>query len=239
MGRRLSGLTFTAHRGKHLVYADEADGLAAGPYYDIEAKKAGAYLATHFAQVATNEMFWRTQPTLTFQNNMRKHLREAVEKFSASDAQTVAQAERDMTRRIAKRERKQGLNFIWIGIGVGLFVSGVAAFIDLIGTLAFGVFPMLRLFGIRVVNRVGAPVSRLHLLARWLLVWPPIIVALIIVSGFAHYIADGDFRPPIAVLGVGISLALILALDAAFIYAVLRPSAGLQDRLSRTRLVPL
>jgi hypothetical protein len=62
---------------------------------------------------------------------------------------------------------------------------------------------------------------------------------MMIVSGFAHYIADGDFRLPIAVVGVGISLALILALDAAFIYAVLRPSAGLQDRLSRTRLVPL
>ncbi len=221
------------------IYADEADGLAAGPYYDIEAKKAGAFLATHFAHVATNETFWRTQPTLTFQNNMRKHLREAVERFSTSDAKTVAQAERDMTRRIAKRERKQSLNFIGIGLGVGLFVSSVAAFIDLIGTLAFGVFPMLRLFGIRVVNRVGAPVSRLHLCARWLLVWPPIIITMVVVSGFAHYIADGDFRLPIAVLGVGISLALILALDAAFIYAVLRPSAGLQDQLSRTRLVPL
>lgn len=196
------------------------------------------YLAAHFAEVATNEAFWRAQPTLTFQNNMRKNLREAIEKFSSSDAQTVAQAERDMTRRIAKRERKQSLNFIWVGVSVGLFVAGFAAVVDLLGTLAFGIFPMLRLFGIRVVNRVGAPVSRLHLLARWLLAWPPAIIAMASVVGIAHSIADDEFPLPIAV-GVGIALVLILALDAVFIYAVLRPSAGLQDRLSRTRLVPL
>ncbi len=191
-------------------------------------RKAGAYLAAHFARVATNEMFWRTQPTLTFQNNMRKHLRDAVERFSAADAKTVAQAERDMTRRITKRERKESLSFIWIGIGVGLFVSGIAATVDLIGTLAFAIFPMLRLFGIRVVNRAGAPVLRLHLLARWLLAWPPAIIAMAIVSGFAHYIADGDFRPSIAIVGIGIA-GTDSRLDAAFIYAVLRPNAGLQD----------
>jgi tRNA A-37 threonylcarbamoyl transferase component Bud32/uncharacterized RDD family membrane protein YckC len=220
------------------IYAEEAEELAAGGDNAEEAKKAGTYLAAHFAHAATNEAFWRAQPALTFQNNMRKHLREALEKFPASDAQTIAQAERDMARRIAKRERKQSLSFIWVGVSIGLGVAVVAALVDLIGTLAFGIFPLLRLFGIRVVNRFGVPVSRLHLLGRWLVAWPPTMIAMAIVAGIARSITNGEFHLPIAV-GVGIALALVLALDAVFIYAVLRPSAGLQDRLSRTRLVPL
>ena len=220
------------------LYADESEELAEGGSNAEDVKKAGTFLAVHFTRVATNEAFWRAQPTLTYQNNMRKHLREAIEKFSDADAQTVAQAERDVTRRIAKRQRSEKFSFIWVGIGVGLVVAGVAAFVDLFGTLAFGTFPNLRLFGIRVVNRFGAPVSRLHLLARWFLVWPPAVMAILVVAMIAKATTDGDLKLPL-VAGFGIALALMLAIDVLLFLAVLRPSGGLQDRLSRTRLVPL
>jgi len=235
------------------IYADEAEELAAGGDNAEDAKKAGTYLAAHFAHAATNEVFWRAQPTLTFQNNMRKNLREAIEKLSDSDAQTIAQAERDMTRRIAKRQRAQEFGFIWIGVGTAMFVCAAAALVDLIGALGFGVLPILRLFGIRAVNRAGVPASRLRLLARWILVWLPTTTAMVFITAIARAITNGELQLPIGVglgivngemqlpiaVGLGIALALILAIDAVLIYAVLRPSAGLQDRLSGTRLVPL
>ncbi len=222
------------------IYTDEADELAAGGSNSNEVRAAGVFLATHFRSVATNDSFWRRQTLLTYQPNLKNHLRDAIQEFGQSeiDAKTLAQADRDMTRRIAKRLRTESLNPIWIGAGAAMWMAATGAFIDLIGVLGFGLFPMLHLFGIRVVNQAGVPISRLHLFARWLLVWPPALIATLIVTIVLHDIANGELALPIAA-GLGIALALILVIDGVLIYAALRPTASLADRLAGTRLVPL
>lgn len=143
-----------------------------------------------------------------------------------------------MARRIAKRERAHRFSFIWAGVGAGLFVAGVAAFLDLVGALGLKSFLTLRLFGIKVVNRTGAPASRWHLFARWLLVWPAAIGTTVAVTALLREMANGEMAVPFAG-GLAIAIMLVLAMDAVLICAVLCPAAGLQDRLARTRLVPL
>src|ERR1035438_8545096 len=64
----------------------------------------------------------------------------------------------------------------WMISGIlfaGVLVCGAAAFalVELLGPVAFGQSPILRLFGIAVVNRRGRPATRLRMLWRWALVW--------------------------------------------------------------------
>jgi hypothetical protein len=107
----------------------------------------------------------------------------------------------------------------------------------LTGTLAFRVFPILRVFGLSVVNRAGAPASRGRLFARWAFVWIPTIVATLFAAAIATSLAKSE---PLFSLTIGLSLlaALIAAMDFVILYAALRPVASIQDRLAGTRLVP-
>ena len=75
------------------------------------------------------------------------------------------------------------------------------------------------------------------MLARSLCVWLPILglaLALTAIARKITYGAHGHLGVPF-ILG----LLLILIADAFIIYAVMRPTASVADRLAGTRLVPV
>ena len=199
---------------------------------------AGAYIAARFGPMITNDTFWLSQPSLILEPDLRDNLREAVQKHSAADAQTVAEAERYMEKRMARRERLQRLAVVWIGAGAALFVVFVAAVIDLIGTLAFNVSPLLRVFGFSLVTRNGARPPRIRSFARWALVWIPATAGMLFIAGIATSLAKTEPLLPVAP-GIGILAILVAVMDVIMIHALLRPAASLPDRLAGTRLVPV
>jgi hypothetical protein len=220
------------------IFRDESESLKEGNGDPKELELVGAYIATHFGSVITNESFWLSKPKLRLEPDSRAALNEAIAKYSASDAATVARAEREMSRRLARREQAQRSGFVWIGAGMVLVVGAVAALVDLVGALGFRVLPVLRLFGFSVVNRSGALASRGRLFVRWILVWVPSLAAIVAMTEIAKAITNRETSLPVGT-ELGILFILMAALDAVVIYAALRPNAGLQDRLAGTRLVPM
>jgi hypothetical protein len=228
------------------IYRDDAETvkelLKLSPTVAASEKKgldlAGAYIATHWGALITNKTFWAGQPNLRLEPDSQSALEEAVKEYSNASAKVVAEAEREMTRRIAKRERSQRFGFIWVGVGTMLFVIAVAMMTEFIGAAAFRTLPVLRVFGITAVNRAGAPASRWRLLWRSALVWIPLLVALLIITGIFRDVTNDE---PAFSLAVEFSIVvfLIAATDFVAIYAMVRPNAALQDRLAGTRLVPV
>jgi tRNA A-37 threonylcarbamoyl transferase component Bud32/uncharacterized RDD family membrane protein YckC len=158
------------------IYEDEVADLKLGK--QNEADVTGTYIAAHFGQFVTNELFWKSPPGRMLSPQMKFQVRQAAEKYSSPEASLVAKAERDTPKRIAKRERRRSLASGSIGAGMLLCVAGLAALTDLIGALGFRTFPLLRLFGFSVVNRRGEPASRARLFTRWLIVWVPACTAM-------------------------------------------------------------
>jgi uncharacterized RDD family membrane protein YckC/predicted Ser/Thr protein kinase len=239
-----------SHPGKPSVraaaelYADRLEEVKAGESEARELELVGSYIVTHFHDVITNESFWASPSRITTESDVRSSLLNALEKFPSPDAQTVAEAERTVPRWIAKRERSQRAVLLHLALGMAVLASALAALVELIGTLGFRVSPLLRLFSIIVVTRSGAAASRLRLLARWALVWIPVAGGVFVCAGVVLWeMTEGlvAMTPDKFSRGLGFGLVFIMVLvaDALFIYAVLRPTASLQDRLAGTRLVPV
>jgi hypothetical protein len=96
----------------------------------------------------------------------------------------------------------------------------------------------LRLFGIAVVNRQGQAASRGRLIARALVVWIPVVAGTLVIIGLATYIHEtpGAWERGSAAAMIVLT---VVVLCAAVVFALVRPAKGIQDFISRTRLVPL
>jgi eukaryotic-like serine/threonine-protein kinase len=220
------------------IYDDKATAFG----HDAEDSKdlvlAGTYIAQHFAALNTNEAFWAAHPAPVVQPNMREYLRQSVELYSTASAEQIAEAERAMAKRVAKRERAQGFGYLWVGFGMILVIVAIAALVDFVGAAAFRVLPVLNIFGFAVTDRRGERASRGRLLARSLCVWVPAVSVAFALTAIARNVSYGKAGDAIGVQLL-LGLALVLMTDALIIYAVLRPTGGVQDRLAGTRLVPV
>jgi hypothetical protein len=238
-------------RGWSAVYPDQPSLRIASEIYDDKASAsngdagaardlvlAGTYMAQHFAALNTNEAFWVAHPVPVLQPKMRKYLQQSVERYSAANTTQIAEAERAMGKRIARRERAQGFGNLWVGFGMIAVLSVIAALADFGSAILFRILPILNVFGFAVTDRRGEPASRGRLLARSLCVWVPIMIVTISLSAMARYITYAKTGAPVGIQLLA-GLGLFLIMDALLIYAVLRPTAGLQDRLAGTRLVPV
>jgi uncharacterized RDD family membrane protein YckC/predicted Ser/Thr protein kinase len=227
------------------LYADRVEEAERSEEDARNAKLVGAYIARHFTDVITNDAYWASPSRVMAATEVRPHLLHAVVSHSRADAETLAEAERSVPRWLAKRERGQRTTMLYIGSGMALMIVALAALVELAGALIFRMSPVLRLFGFAVVTRAGLVASRARLLARWALVWLPAGGALFLCVGLLFYLADVSPEAAehneafvrgsaVAIIGV-----IILAADALALYAALRPHASIQDRLARTRLVPM
>ena len=91
-------------------------------------------------------------------------------------------------------------------------------------------------FGFSVIDAAGAPASRAHLFARWLVAWIPvllIIVGLIAGQGDDTSVFDYQLEPPFTWF-VGVMLIIWFVGLAA---AIVRPTRGLHDQLTGCWLV--
>jgi hypothetical protein len=76
------------------------------------------------------------------------------------------------------------------------------------------------------------------LLARTFVVWTPVLVVVSVVLGLGGYFVEADAGWVRSIVAASL-VALITVLTGAIIFAGIRPTAGLQDLITRTRLVPV
>jgi len=108
--------------------------------------------------------------------------------------------------------------------GSALAVLGVMALVDLLGvalrsTLSYSIFRLA------VINARGEPAGRARLLARWAVVWLPLLVTAPLWFGWGGGGASAVASVP------------LLLWSGAAVYAVIHPHRGLHDRLARTWVV--
>ncbi len=85
-----------------------------------------------------------------------------------------------------------------------------------------------QIFRLAVVDGRGEPATRARLLARWAIVWLPLLVPMSLVAWLLRDSAS---------LSLILALALLLGWLGATVYTVLHPSRGLHDRLADTWIV--
>lgn len=165
-----------------------------------------------------------------FTDEQRKLARSAVQEFPNVTEAEYQKAEAG----IGKRMRRVGMapHEPWLLFYVAGVTVVFAAVVNLVSVVLFGTSAGLRMFGIALVNRRGEPASRLRLLWRSAIAWVPLVL-LLVVCGATHQ-HEGDV--PQALFW---SYAVLFGLwTAAAVWATLRPSRGLHDWMSGTRLVP-
>jgi eukaryotic-like serine/threonine-protein kinase len=220
------------------ILVDDAEDSKGDNFDAKDYALVSAYIAKHFAPVLTNEAFWSAQPALTMVPNLRERVRESVTMSSTNNFDFTPGAERGMARRMAKAERAERLAFLRIAGYVATGIVILMALIDCIAALAFRVVPVLRMFGIAVVNRAGIRASRGRVLWRAIVLWLPTTIIVTVMTTLIAGITreNADVSPRTATI---VSVALLAALIAAMIYAARRPAAGPHDCVAGTRLVPM
>jgi hypothetical protein len=122
-----------------------------------------------------------------------------------------------------------GQLFAAFAVYAGTFV--IPMFFSAIGAVTTGSGFTFRPFGAMLVNKRGKRPSRVRALWRAIVTWTPVVLALAL---FALQPKHGDARPSVLAL----QYALMLGMAAAAVWAILRPSRSIQDRLSGTWIVP-
>ncbi|HEX6975801.1 MAG TPA: protein kinase [Vicinamibacterales bacterium] len=117
---------------------------------------------------------------------------------------------------------------------LAVVTGGAAAFVaalSLLGALLFGSGFTFRALGAALVTRDGRPASRVRALVRAVFAWSPIALYLVLVR-------ITPSKAPATVLSASAYTLVIVLLIAGAVYAALRPSRALQDRLAGTWIVP-
>ena len=207
-----------------------------------------AYLVNHFGELLTNDTFWANHDLAKpFPETERSLLRQAVAAHLAPAPESVQAAEREVPPRIRRHERDERLIMVWIFVGTLLAGAGAVALLEFFGCAIFRQSPILRLFGIAVVDRCGQPATRLRLVWRWAVAWLPLGGLSFFAAGFLVLAAamnlsmvklDPKMLPGIGVLAVVLTIVSVTLVLGTMIYAALRPERSLADRLAGTALVP-
>jgi hypothetical protein len=215
---------------------------------DEHVESIRTYFVNHFGDVLADDAFWGNQElTQGFSESERNFLRKALSENTEPSPRAAEEAE-SLVAKIQEQERVESVQTAWIVIGG--FVCGAAAFslLEFLGCLIFGQSPILRPFGIAMVDRQGHTVTRLRLLWRWLIIWGPTGVIGSIGAGVAAFAlaarttSDLQFGTDtdhiIAILGWVLPTCAVAVWLGMLTYAILRPQQSLPDRLAGTRLVP-
>jgi hypothetical protein len=194
------------------------------------------YLAEHMAGAIQDPETWeKTIPNLNSRGGRERarhalaaHPARTPEEVRRADA-TVAELFDDEGAGLSKLMTWRTLSATTIAIFGGTFV--MIAFFAGLGALALGSGFSFRPFGAALVNRRGQRISRVRALWRALVTWSPVIA-----TGAAL-----KYGPKVTEAGNAwllLELALIAVMTAAAVWAVYRPTRGLQDRIAGTWIVP-
>jgi hypothetical protein len=179
---------------------------------------------------------WENQNIKIGARGGRERARRAVERHRVRTAEEVRRAEAtalpiltNQAAGLSKLANARALAGIVVATLGGTCIA--IGFFSVIGALATGSGFTFRTFGAGLVNRKGKRISRLRALWRAVVVWSPMIVLFFVFKngpditkgGYAFLLLD---------------LALVAALTAGAVWAILRPSRGIQDRLAGTWIVP-
>jgi hypothetical protein len=213
-------------------------------------RKAEAYLVTRYGHLITNDAVWNN-PHLagTLANLEEKDLRELVRDFQPLDPVMMTEAEREVPIWLRIQAQSERVEPLWVVSVVLLGGFILFAVVDLFSAIAFGVHPILHLFGISTVSRQGAPASRARLLGRAALVWTVLGIAIPIISvsvalELAPLAADlseksAEAAPDSLKIFMRVMSLLSLAMLGVFVaLAVRHPARSVQDRVAGTALVP-
>ena len=197
------------------------------------------YVGSEFADALTNKVFW-DNPHLGggLEEHDRTRLTNALAAASIATPAELAAARTAgpaiLTELRANRARdhwQMGLNVV-----AGLIVLGAA--VSLLVILVMGQPPLLRLMGLAVVDRHGAPVSRGRALWRWVVGWTPVLLWL----GVIMFIFVSPFTGTVRHIKVGAvvrcSLWTLMALLAHLGSGMESPWRAWNDKLSGTYVVP-
>ncbi|HWN96180.1 MAG TPA: protein kinase [Methylomirabilota bacterium] len=220
------------------LYAHRAEAAKEG-----EESKAleliGAYITTHHSQLITNKHFWASPLGKMMEGTSEQEmLQQALAQHPEPSALRRAEAEQRIPKRLARHDRDRRFLGFKIAAGMALFIPAVVALVELLGALAFGVSPVLRLFGIAVVTRNGSEASRWHLVLRVLVLWAPVVGGAVLVLGLGAYLMEAD-AGWVRHFWVAVLMTSTVVLLGVMAFAGIRPAAGLQDLVARTRLVPV
>ena len=123
----------------------------------------------------------------------------------------------------------------WVGIGIFWGLIFFVALLDFGCVLLLGDGLFLRLLGIATVNRNGEKASRLRLLGRTIVVWLPCIIGgTLSIALWVEWLPGITSAPALMMALTGFAVLIL----AAMLWAVWRPTRGLQDILVGTWLVP-
>jgi hypothetical protein len=202
---------------------------AQSPTNNHDAELTRAFLVEHFSAFITNDEAW-SRPELRdhLPAATRSLLKQAVIGHLPPKPADLDEAARVLPERIEQQERLTRLEPIWIGLCGGIALGLVFALLELAGTMVFCQSPLLRLFGLAVVDRAGQPARRLRLLGRWLLTCGVLAVAgLIAVISLALAVAVrwlpvnmGNFPAP----AVSVAWTLGLSVTGLCLAASVSPS---------------
>jgi eukaryotic-like serine/threonine-protein kinase len=228
------------------LYASTIDAQSHTNTHDAELTRA--FIVHHFGDIITNDEAW-TRPDLRdhFPAMTRSLLKQAVMGHLPPKPADVDEAARVLPERIAEQEWRTRVDPMWAGLLTGIALGLAFAIVELAGAAVFSQSPLLRLFGLAVVDRTGLPARRLRLLARWLLTWG-FVPAAGLIAGIMFFLAVaarevsaaklGNINPHASSLLWTLGFVVTGLVLAATIYTVKHPSRGLQDRLAGTRIVP-
>jgi hypothetical protein len=132
---------------------------------------------------------------------------------------------------IATRSRGMTIPRFWfttITVLGGTFL--IPALLGMAGAAVTGSGFTFRPTRAALVNRLGEPASRIRALWRAAVTWSPIVVVLPLTA----FSKPPDGRVSVLLL----QTVIVLAMLAAALWAIARPTRGIQDRLSGTWIVP-
>ena len=197
------------------------------------------YLGAEFADVLTNKVFW-DNPHLggRLEEYDRKSLTNALVTASLVTPAELAEA-RSAGPGILSDLRALQVRQLWgVGLNVAVVALWVGMAVSLLCTLLLGQPPLLRLMGLVVVDRHGAPVSRGRALWRWLVGWTPLLVWVAIILFLATATSTGLVHPIKVEAVVRYSLYTLMALLAHLGSSLESPWRTWNDKLSGTYVVP-
>ncbi|HEY2431585.1 MAG TPA: protein kinase [Vicinamibacterales bacterium] len=196
---------------------------------------AEIYIAEHLAtEVRAPDTWARSYPNLGARGG-RDRAYLALDAHRDRTPDEVRRADETVEALIAKE--RSGLarlttfaGLLTTALAIAAGTSAIPALLALIGALVTGSGFTFRPCRAALVNRRGQPVSRLRALWRAVVCWSPIAAMLV------SYVfrSDGTSSPAL----IAVQSMLLLAAIAAALWAIARPTRGLQDRLAGTWIVP-
>jgi eukaryotic-like serine/threonine-protein kinase len=194
------------------------------------------YLAEHMASMIERPDTWENQNIKIGARGGRERARRAVERHRVRTREEVRRAEAtalpiltNQAEGLSKLANARALAGIVVATLGGTCIA--IAFLAALGALATGSGFSFRAFGAALVNRKGKRISRVRALWRAAVAWSPMIVLFFVFKNGPD-ITKGGYA------FLFLDLALVALLTAGAVWAILRPSRGIQDRLAGTWIVP-